>query len=121
VLCLPFMPSQAFIFRHRPTREASVQITTTHQSKGREFDHVAILVIGAKLRASGIGADEITDVLFAGGVCQAPEIQKRVMRDYPNARQRSTVAGTSVALRLHIPAHGVHGFQRIVTADSNGT
>jgi molecular chaperone DnaK len=64
-----------------------------------EFAERAAIMIGAKLVAAGIGSQEITDVLFAGGVCQAPEIQKRVMRDYPNARQRSTVAGTFVALR----------------------
>jgi len=64
-----------------------------------EFAERAARMIGTKLGAAGISSHEITDVLFAGGVCQAPEIQKRVMRDYPNARQRSTVAGTSVALR----------------------
>jgi molecular chaperone DnaK (HSP70) len=64
-----------------------------------EFAERAAIMIGSKLSAAGIDSQEITDVLFAGGVSQAPEIQKRVMRDYPNARQRSTVAGTSVALR----------------------
>jgi hypothetical protein len=63
------------------------------------FAERAARAITDKLQAAGIDPREVTDVLFAGGVSQAPEIQARVMRELPNARQRTKVEGTTDALR----------------------
>ena len=53
-------------------------------------DRAATSITG-KLQKSGIAARRITNVLFAGGVCQAPEVKSRVMREFPNALERTTV------------------------------
>lgn len=64
------------------------------------FAERACRTITAKLTASGISARQITSVLFAGGVCQAAEVQRQVMREFPNARQQSTVGDSDEPLRL---------------------
>ena len=58
----------------------------------------AAKTITAKLKQSRIGLNEITHILFAGGVCQAPEIQRRIISEFPNASRISHIAGSKAPL-----------------------
>lgn len=66
----------------------------------RHFAMLASDTIMRKLTASGIRASQVTHILFAGGVCQAAEMRQRIGQEFPNARQRTTVADSEEPLRL---------------------
>jgi hypothetical protein len=66
----------------------------------KQFADRAASTITRKLFTSGIDAEQITEVLFAGGVSKSEEIKKRLMQAFPNAQQITRVAGTTKLLQL---------------------
>jgi hypothetical protein len=64
------------------------------------FADRAAKTIREKLELARIPAPQITSVLFAGGVCRADTIRDRLIREFPNARALTTVAGTGEPLQL---------------------
>lgn len=65
-----------------------------------EFAKRGARTISTKLEAGGVSPSQITSVLFAGGVCIADVVRRRVMAEFPNARELTTVSGTEEPLQL---------------------
>lgn len=55
--------------------------------------------ISETLMKAGIKTSAISHILFAGGVAQAPEVQRRICRDFPDASVISSVSGSAAPLR----------------------
>lgn len=64
-----------------------------------EFTDQAVNRILHKLASANLKPDGIHNVLFAGGVCIAPEVSTRIMQEFPNARRITQVAGMELPLK----------------------